>query len=125
MSNLKITVMIDEYPELNTEELTSKISTALTGLGLAVLGEKCQPGSLRLQVSPELHWTNIMGRVVQLDLQGEVGPCGQFEPWNLFHINDRRMRGEGRLPMADLYDRLDPAFFEESLSEILSPYIPF
>ncbi len=125
LSKLEIAVMLDDHPELNHDELVSRISTALTSLGLSVVGETCRPGALRIQMTPELKWTNVMGRVVQLELVGEMGQCDQAEPWNVLRINDRHMRGEGRRPLEDLYERLDAEFFEEYFFSILDPYLPF
>lgn len=125
LSQLEVVVILDDHPELNHDELVSKISTALTSLGLSVVGNNCRPEALSLKMTPQLNWTNVMGPVVQLELIGEVGLCGQAGPWNLFRLNDRHMRGEGRRPMEDLYTRLDPNFFEEYYYNLLKSYLPF
>ena len=122
----KVEVVVEVAPnsELNHEELAGKIHTALASMGLHTSGAGCGPNALRLLIQPELQWHQVMGRVAQLDLMGEVGPCNSPTPWNNFQISDRQMRGEGRDPLDDLMERLKPDFLAEQFTEILRFYIP-
>ncbi len=125
LGNLEFALLLTDHPQLNHEELSGRITAALTTLGLSVVGDSCKPGAVSLRVSPETTWTNVMGRVVQLELSGEVGFCGQPEPWSLFRIHGSEMRGEGRMPMKDLWQQQDPDFLKDQLKMILDPYLPF
>ena len=125
LENLEFALLLAEHPQLNHEELSSRISAALATLGLSVVGDSCRPGAVGLKVSPETTWTNVMGRVVQLELKGEVGFCTKGEPWSLFRIHGSEMRGEGRTPMKDLWQQQDPDFLKDQLKMILTPYLPF
>ena len=125
MENLEFALLLADHPQLNHEELSGRITRALTTLGLSVVGDSCKPGAVVLRVSPATTWTNVMGRVVQLELNGEVGFCDQGEPWSLFRIHGSEMRGEGRMPMIDLWQQQDPEFFKDQFRIILAPYLPF
>ncbi len=125
LSNVVVVVNLIEHPELDQDELAGKIHSALASLGLSTTTGNCQPGGVRVKIQPELQWHQVVGRVVQLDLVGEVGPCGSEIPWNTFHIEDRRMRGEGRRPLEDLMGRLESDFLAERFLGILGLYLPF
>jgi hypothetical protein len=125
LGNLKTVVVLREHPDLDHDELFSRISSALTSLGLSVVGDECRTGSMILEFQPDLKWTNVMGRVVQLELAGEVGLCDQEEPWNLFSLRGEHMRGEGRQPIRDLLARMTPQLLKDDLQGILDPYLPF
>ncbi len=124
LNSVVVVVDLAEHPQLDQGQLGGKIHSALVSLGLSTAGSNCLPGALRIKIQPELQWHQVVGRVAQLDLVGEVGLCDSEIPWNTFQIDDPRMRGEGRHPVEDLMGRLDPDFLAERFLAILEIYLP-
>jgi len=125
LKKFKVILVLEDNPELDHEVLAEKFGSALANLGLPVDGQVCRPGLIKLSIKPQLKWTRVVGRVVQLEFEGEVGMCDRELPWNVFQIQDRRMRGEGRRPLENLYERMDVRVLENQLREIFAPYLPF
>jgi len=125
LSKVEVVVELAPNEELNNEELAGKVHTALASMGLHTSSGGCRPDAVLLKLNPELQWHQVLGRVAQLDLVGEVGPCNSPTPWNSFQISDRQMRGEGRNPLGDLMERLKPDFLAEQFTEIMQYYLPF
>lgn len=124
LHELKVNIQVEEQPELNQAELVRVISEAIMDLGLSVSGGFCQDGFVSLKISPDLKWKNIMGQIVELQLLGDVGICGEEDSWTGFTIKDRRMRGEGRRPLVDLGKRIESDYLSDYFYNILDQYLP-
>ncbi len=120
-----LVVELGRHPDLDHDELSGKIQSALASLGLSTTAGPCNPEALRLKLNPTVTWKRVVGRVVQLEFAGDLGSCGSESPWTTFVISDRHLRGEGRRPVEDLMARMEPEILAQHFSELLADYLPF
>ncbi len=124
LSDAVVVVNFANHPNLNNEVLAGKIHAALATLGLSSASGECTRGTVGLKAVPELQWHHIMGRVAELTLLCEVGLCEKQNSSFNFEISGREMRGEGRQPLKDLMENLQPSFLAREIRNNLKYILP-
>jgi len=124
LRDLDVVIDLAAHPEIDGDELGSRLRAGFAHLGVRAATAECRPGAVRLRLVPELVWTRIIGSVVSLELRGTVGPCSG-DDWSEAVIAGPALRGEGRDPVADMLGGLTPEALAPELREALGHVIPF
>lgn len=105
-------------------ELVERLSAAFARLGVTARPGRCVGGETSLQLSPELESRQVIGEVVQMQLEGSIGPCGEA-PWSDVAVAGPAMRGAGRDAMSDLLQNMTAEAMAPLLVESLGHVLPF
>jgi len=120
----EIVMDIGPVDGLDSRELAERLVSGFAQLGVTARTGDCRPSEASLRLTPHLSSRQVIGSVLSLELQGEIGPCGDSQSWYEVRLAGSAMRGEGRDPEGDLLRSMTPEAVALILTESLGHLLP-
>ena len=125
LQSTEIVMDIGPVDGLDAHELAERLVSGFAQLGVTARTGDCRRSEAALRLTPHLSSHQVIGRVLSLELRGEIGPCGDERSWSEVSLAGSAMRGEGRDPEGDLLRSMTPEAVALILSESLGHLLPF